>query len=354
MEAQETTVRLSALSDKPVYNVKAVCLRTGISAATLRAWERRYGLPSPNRSLQGYRLYSERDVAILHWLMQQTNNSMSIRHAEQQLRLLLDSGSELMVALPPRIVRTVETSPRSPELIIHDIVDALLTLEEQRADDVITEALALYTPETVLISILGGVIRLIREEARLGNISAAIEHTTYSLIRRRIILYMQTTATSKDKRPIMLVGFQEERSELDLLMLTALLRRNGFAVINMPANADSRAAWAQSLANITAEAVGINAKAVIFYTAIIESTTWLAIINPIVDQHGEPIRLIACGVDISAITEAQLSPHIEYLGADLKVVLRRLRSSLRTRTGRFKGGTEEVPESPKVGWQVSR
>ena len=54
--------------------LKAVSQRTGIPAATLRTWERRYRFMRPIRSASGYRLYSERDIArILHvkYLLQQ-------------------------------------------------------------------------------------------------------------------------------------------------------------------------------------------------------------------------------------------------------------------------------------------
>jgi MerR HTH family regulatory protein/GAF domain len=42
--------------------LKAVSRRTGIPAATLRTWQRRYGFMRPERSLGGYRLYSEQDI----------------------------------------------------------------------------------------------------------------------------------------------------------------------------------------------------------------------------------------------------------------------------------------------------
>ncbi|GIV84314.1 MAG: hypothetical protein KatS3mg052_1321 [Candidatus Roseilinea sp.] len=75
-------------SDEPVYNVKAVSHQTGIAAATLRAWERRYGVPSPPRTDSGYRLYSARDIAIIRWLKSQIENGMSVSQAVHLLRSL--------------------------------------------------------------------------------------------------------------------------------------------------------------------------------------------------------------------------------------------------------------------------
>jgi PAS domain S-box-containing protein len=43
--------------------LKAVSSRTGIPAATLRTWERRYSFTRPARSESGYRLYGEDDIA---------------------------------------------------------------------------------------------------------------------------------------------------------------------------------------------------------------------------------------------------------------------------------------------------
>jgi DICT domain-containing protein len=39
--------------------------RTGVSAATLRAWELRHGFPTPTRRESGHRRYDERDVALV-------------------------------------------------------------------------------------------------------------------------------------------------------------------------------------------------------------------------------------------------------------------------------------------------
>ena len=69
------------LDNEPVYNMKAVVEATGISAATLRAWERRYGALSPGRTDSGYRLYSARDIAVLRWLKARVDEGMSISQA---------------------------------------------------------------------------------------------------------------------------------------------------------------------------------------------------------------------------------------------------------------------------------
>ena len=66
-------LHLNSYDNTPVFTIKTVVQETGIPPATLRAWERRYGVLSPGRSEGGYRLYSERDIAILRWLKRQVD-----------------------------------------------------------------------------------------------------------------------------------------------------------------------------------------------------------------------------------------------------------------------------------------
>ena len=56
-----------SISQTPTYNIKVVLNQTGIAADTLRAWERRYGLPVPQRTQGGHRMYSERDIETIVW-----------------------------------------------------------------------------------------------------------------------------------------------------------------------------------------------------------------------------------------------------------------------------------------------
>lgn len=45
-----------------MFTIKHAARRVGIPAATLRAWERRYGIVTPERTSGGYRVYTEADV----------------------------------------------------------------------------------------------------------------------------------------------------------------------------------------------------------------------------------------------------------------------------------------------------
>src|SRR5689334_9511472 len=70
-----------SLSKNPALNLKAVLQETGIAADTLRAWERRYGLPLPQRTAGGHRLYSQYDLETIKWLLARQSEGLSISRA---------------------------------------------------------------------------------------------------------------------------------------------------------------------------------------------------------------------------------------------------------------------------------
>ena len=85
-------LHLNSYDNTPVFTIKTVVQEIGIPPATLRAWERRYGVLSPGRSEGGYRLYSERDIAILRWLKRQVDAGVSISRAAALLGIRHPGG----------------------------------------------------------------------------------------------------------------------------------------------------------------------------------------------------------------------------------------------------------------------
>lgn len=107
----------------PQYNVKAVAKQVGIAPVTLRAWERRYGLPKPLRGSQGYRLYSDHDVRTLLWLKARTAEGMSISRAADQLLHLRSTGTdpaEDTARVEPRNGESLLAGMPAPNLLLHD------------------------------------------------------------------------------------------------------------------------------------------------------------------------------------------------------------------------------------------
>src|SRR3712207_3606306 len=103
-------------SSEPRYNTKVVVRETGVPADTFRAWERRYGVPMPHRTPAGQRLYSDRDIAIVHWLRDRTAEGMTISQAVH----LLESGHAAAES---------DAQPVAWDRLEQQLVEALLRLD---------------------------------------------------------------------------------------------------------------------------------------------------------------------------------------------------------------------------------
>ncbi|MFC6149148.1 MULTISPECIES: MerR family transcriptional regulator [Mumia] len=66
--------------------MQAVALRLGVPTATLRTWERRYGLAPSGRSTGGHRRYSEEDVGRLSVVVRLVGDGMSPQLAVEAVR----------------------------------------------------------------------------------------------------------------------------------------------------------------------------------------------------------------------------------------------------------------------------
>jgi DNA-binding transcriptional MerR regulator len=313
-EAPNGLIPLSAFSDEPLYNVKAVCMRTGITAATLRAWERRYGLPAPNRTQRGYRLYSDRDVALLFWLIQQTEQGLSIGQAVQQLANLMTSGAAIHVRLPSS-PPAPNSAPRSPETLEREMVDAMTTMDERSLEQLINETLAIYTLETALTAVLRGALRRVEQGRRAGEQPITVERFAFNYCRQRLLSLIQATPTARDAQPIVTAGLPGEKTEIDLLMLGLLLRRHGFAVMHLGGELPP------VMLNATLDEADV--RLVVYIAERPGNAPLLADYRPPRTRQGETAPVFVVGNAFADDSQA-VPAHVQYLGADFRGAFREL------------------------------
>ena len=113
------------VSTTPAYNLKVVLNETRLPADTLRAWERRYGLPVPQRTPGGHRLYSERDIHTIKWLMARQVEGLSISRAVDLWNEQIASGSDPLAGLAPSTLVTVQTSTPAATMPAETTLDTL-------------------------------------------------------------------------------------------------------------------------------------------------------------------------------------------------------------------------------------
>lgn len=236
-ESVNTDIRLQAYPVTPLYNIKAVEQSTGISSSTLRAWERRYQVCRPQRSDSGYRLYSDRDIAIIRWLKGQIDAGMSISQAVAWLdKLTADAGDMERVALPangemvnmPLSPVTHHLARRDYAVLQKELLNELLNFNEERADHVLAEAFALYPMELVGENVIAPVLVEIGERWHRGELSVTREHFATAILQQRLAAVLRTAPQPNHKQLIWVVCVPGEEHEIGALLLTIYLRRAGY------------------------------------------------------------------------------------------------------------------------------
>jgi len=210
--------------ETPLYNMAAVVQRTGIPAVTIRAWERRYGYPLPRRNAGGQRLYSERDIAGIRWLADQTAQGVAISRAVAMLRSGYATRSASAAAADA-------PAPRSFATVRSDILRALLALDLHRAEAALAEAFALYSVEDVCLHVFEPLLIEVGDRWHAGELSIAEEHYVTAFIRARLFALLDAYQRADAAGPLVLLACApDEWHEIGILLVSVFLARRGAAV----------------------------------------------------------------------------------------------------------------------------
>ena len=218
------------------FNIKAVVRETGIFADTIRAWERRFGIPSPERTEGGHRRYSQRDIDTIHWLKAQMQRGLSISAAITRLQALQAEGTD------PLSRDTAFTPPLGPisTSILEDLrmqwVEACLTFSEERADDIISGAFARFPAKEVALGLLLAGLADVGSDWKESRATVQQEHFASQLVSRRLETLIAMSPRPTRRKRIVVALPPGESHAIPSLAIAFLLRMRGFPVIDLGAN----------------------------------------------------------------------------------------------------------------------
>jgi methanogenic corrinoid protein MtbC1 len=219
---------LGELPNVPKLTIKAVCAQTGIQAVTLRAWERRYELVVPKRTAANYRLYSERDVAMLRWLKLQVDQGTPISLAAAELSAAAQNNEwpETLPAAP----RASTPIARPPEQFAQKLFAALTAMDEQQAGTILNKAQELFDVEAICLQIIQPCLVEVGEAWYRGEIRIANEHFASQFLRGRLLTLFQAHPQRRSGPRIVIGCAPNETHDIGSLMRALFLRRDGYRV----------------------------------------------------------------------------------------------------------------------------
>jgi DNA-binding transcriptional MerR regulator len=227
--------------EAPTFNVKAVAQETGLKADTLRAWERRYGLPQPDRSEGGHRLYSEHDIQILKWLVDRQDEGLSISNAVDLWNRLVADGEDPL-QMPE--YRQASAAGGQPLIAAGETVDeiraawieACLAFNDRRSGQILDQALGMFSVETVVMQVIRAGIAEIGEGWFQGDIAVQQEHFASEQAVRRLEALLSSTPPPSRTEVLLLAAPPHESHTFGLLTAALLLRRDGWPVVYLGAD----------------------------------------------------------------------------------------------------------------------
>jgi methanogenic corrinoid protein MtbC1 len=222
------------VSKTPAFNLKAVLQETNLAADTLRAWERRYGLPLPQRTAGGHRLYSQRDIETIKWLIARQAEGLSISRAVDMWNEQLASGSDPLAGSVQKNV--IPPSSMNLETIRRDWLTACFQYDTALAEQTLNQAFAANSVEITCNEVIIRGLYEIGELWHKGVVSVQQEHFASGIAVRRLEALISATPPPTRTETIIMACPSDEQHTFPLLLMTLFLRRRGWNVIYLGAN----------------------------------------------------------------------------------------------------------------------
>lgn len=230
------------------YTVKQVSALTGVPAATLRAWERRYAVVEPQRSDSGYRLYDDADVSRLSRMAELVRQGSPASLAAEHVQATMSPTAPLRAAAP---------NPDAPPAPVEEVVRAGQTYDQQLLTRLLDEAFSRNSFERAVEDWLMPSLIAVGKAWEQGDLDVAGEHFISAAVHRRLAVAFDA-AGIHDGAPVAVVGLPPgSLHTLGAFTFAVCLKRQGIDVRFLGADVPL-ASWTHSVTALRPAAVVIS------------------------------------------------------------------------------------------------
>lgn len=283
------------------FTVAAVARRLGVAPATLRTWDRRYGLGPTSHAAGAHRRYTDDDVARLEHMRRLVLAGVAPADAARAASglagsALNDGALDVAVAVDPRAAtagRGTSTTRRGGGRVVaipggtpaaRGLARAAVSLDSHACESIITETLAergvVWTWDHLLVPVLIGVGQ--RWEQTGSGIE--VEHVLSEAVQGALNAHVRTPFTPSNARPVLLAGADGEAHTLPLWAVAAGLAERRIA---------TRMLGARTPADALAAAVRRTGPAAVVLWSQTHHTGSLGVVDLLPDLRPEPVVVLA-------------------------------------------------------------
>ena len=225
--------------EEGLYPMRVVTRLTGLTADTIRVWERRYGAVVPRRTEGNARRFHAEDVRRLLLMREARARGHSIQSiatlSENELEALLSGTNELAPAAAPG-GETDSPHARIRERYLAEIA----RFEVRRAGELLARAASLFGPVEFALEVLVPLLQEVGERWSHADFNVAQEHLVTQQVRSLLFTVMRFVSPQPGARRILLAAPEGHLHEFGLLVTALLAASQGHEPVllgpNLPAN----------------------------------------------------------------------------------------------------------------------
>lgn len=240
-------------STEPRHPIRVVAQRTGLTPATLRAWERRYHVVEPGRSDGGQRLYSDRDVERLARLH-------ALTEAGRAIGMVAELGDDELKALeaedraqryePPEPERPVpaalDPSGAEAETLVITAFARVMALDGDGLEALLRRAAITLGVHAFLEEVVTPLLREVGEAWVRDELRPAHEHLCTAVIQAVLAWLHDPVAAGAEGPRLVVATLPGERHGLGAMLVASAAGLEGWHVtqlgVDLPAGEIARAA----------------------------------------------------------------------------------------------------------------
>jgi MerR family transcriptional regulator, light-induced transcriptional regulator len=209
------------MAEESLYPVRVVVSRTGLTAHVLRAWERRYGAVTPQRTETNRRLYSAGDIHRLNLLRQAIDRGHSIGQLAT-----LEEGELLKLAGSGRTASA--TSVPVADDLFAACQHAVHEMNSERLMNLLESSTISYSQQGVFENIVLPLVHYIGDGWQSGDLRVAHEHLALSTIRTFVGNMLQNACAGSSDAVLVAGTLAGQGHEIGALIVSCLAAAQGW------------------------------------------------------------------------------------------------------------------------------
>lgn len=215
-------------TSEPLLSVAAVARRLGVAPATLRTWDRRYGLGPTGHTVGRHRKYGPPDVARLELMQRALLRGAS---SSEAARFALESKSSMthgVVPVAPSGGRGLKMPGASR--LARGLGRAAVAMDSIAVQSMLTDSLASDGVVATWNEVVRPVLTAVAARWQLSGAGVEVEHLLNECVLAAFVRATPLVTVGRNHRPVLLACMPEERHNLPLYPLAAELAQRGVVV----------------------------------------------------------------------------------------------------------------------------